>query len=1020
MRAALLVIAAVLGLAVPVALGAAPASVSPGQRIDMKVLLLSADGNEPGFGAWKAELEREGVPYTAVVATTAPEITAAQLYSGDHAFYQAVILASGDLKSNVQNANGTVSFLSALSDPEWAALATFERTFGIRQISDYTAPSPAHGLVDVGGASEDANTGTLTADGKLAFPYLKGPVQIANDDPVNGDAFGYRGKPTNAADWQSLLNAPDGSSWLGIYTHPDDGREELVMTVASNQFQSHNQLLRHGMLNWVTRGVYLGYERNYLELDVDDIFLGDDKWNPTTNVTDYDPANAIRMTPADVANAVAWQNRTGLKLNMVYNMAGTDALGGSDALLTAFQGAKNNFRWINHTYEHPNLDCQTAPYISAQLTQNQARFNALLGNGLAAGLNDPSEAVTGEHSGIANTRPGNPGTIDPPAFDEATPGTGGTLAAGTYSYGITATSTSGETTPSVTTVTLTAPGTVALSWPSVCHATSYKVYRGTGTGALQLMATVNPANPGFNDSGAINVTYNDTGAVAPGSAAPPTSNGAALAPYPQNAAFIPAMTSAGIKTIASDASKEYPNPPTSATSAEGTAGNFAKGTIFQDGPTLAVPRYPSNVYYNVANRADQLDEYNWIYTSPSTGGCVAIPNVTTCNAALTTWPTYLSNETRIMFGHLVGNDPRPHYFHQTNIAQSSATAADTDTTVGGTLYAVVNTLLARYDAAYDRSKAPLVQLTPAQIAATLMQQHDWAAAQSKLDAYYQDGVVHVKNTGTAAVSVPLTGTTVGGAYAGQRSGWTTLQPGAQADVNPVEPANTAAPTVSGTARVGEKLTAANGSWSGGAPVAYRYQWQRCTDTCKNIPGATASTYTLAAADEKAKLRAVVLAGNWVSSISQAASAQTAAVDSPPKVVRGNEETTKNGNSRSGSSGGNGKNAKLSLTKLKLSPRRFPVAHRTAPKGTRLDGTRISWKLNKAAKVKLVFQRKSGKHWVKIGTIDRSAKKGTGVVRFRGRFGRKLLAPKSYRVVVTASAGKERTAAKRAGFRVVRG
>ena len=52
------------------------------------------------------------------------------------------------------------------------------------------------------------------------------------------------------------------------------------MTVACNQFQNHNQLLRHGMLNWVTRGVYLGYQRNYLELHVDDLFLGDDALGP--------------------------------------------------------------------------------------------------------------------------------------------------------------------------------------------------------------------------------------------------------------------------------------------------------------------------------------------------------------------------------------------------------------------------------------------------------------------------------------------------------------------------------------------------------------------------------------------------------------------------------------------------------------------------------------------------------------------------------------------------------------------
>jgi hypothetical protein len=87
----------------------------------------------------------------------------------------------------------------------------------------------------------------------------------------------------------------------------------------------------------------------------------------------------------------------------------------SDPLLTAFKANKNEFRWINHTLEHPNLDCATATYTANQITRNQTSFNANLGP-VAAGLNDPTELVTGEHSGLANTRPGNPGTIDPPGI----------------------------------------------------------------------------------------------------------------------------------------------------------------------------------------------------------------------------------------------------------------------------------------------------------------------------------------------------------------------------------------------------------------------------------------------------------------------------------------------------------------------------------------------------------------------------------------------------------------------------
>src|SRR3954454_8354309 len=102
-RLFLLALVAAIGAAVPVVLAATPNHVAPGQRIDAKVLLLSADGTEPGFAAWKSELTREGVPFDAVVsyngATKAATLTDDKLadYGADHAKYDAVILATGDL-----------------------------------------------------------------------------------------------------------------------------------------------------------------------------------------------------------------------------------------------------------------------------------------------------------------------------------------------------------------------------------------------------------------------------------------------------------------------------------------------------------------------------------------------------------------------------------------------------------------------------------------------------------------------------------------------------------------------------------------------------------------------------------------------------------------------------------------------------------------------------------------------------------------------------------------------------------
>ena len=143
-------------------------------------------------------------------------------------------------------------------------------------------------------------------------------------------------------------------------------------------------------------------------------------------------------------------------------------------------------------------------------------------------------------------------------------------------------------------------------------------------------------------------------------------------PYPQNPALHPGAAGRGHPDDRLRLLQGLPEP------GDGPLGgaDFPKGASFVDGPARAVPRYPSNVYYNVANRVDQLDEYNWIYTSPAGGGnCVPIPASPPATRA-GGLGEYLDSETRIMFGHLTGNDPRPHYFHQTNIAQSNADAPD--------------------------------------------------------------------------------------------------------------------------------------------------------------------------------------------------------------------------------------------------------------------------------------------------------------------------------------------------------
>jgi hypothetical protein len=76
--------------------------------------------------------------------------------------------------------------------------------------------------------------------------------------------------------------------------------------------------------------------------------------------------------------------------------------------------------------------------------------------------------------------------------------------------------------------------------------------------------------------------------------------------------------------------------------------------------------------------------------------------------------------------------------------------------------------------------------------------------------------------------------------------------------------NTTLPAISGTAAVGQTLTASTGTWSSTTTVAYSYQWVRCDGAganCVNIASATTSTYSPVIADAATTLRVKVTATN---------------------------------------------------------------------------------------------------------------------------------------------------------------
>lgn len=85
------------------------------------------------------------------------------------------------------------------------------------------------------------------------------------------------------------------------------------------------------------------------------------------------------------------------------------------------------------------------------------------------------------------------------------------------------------------------------------------------------------------------------------------------------------------------------------------------------------------------------------------------------------------------------------------------------------------------------------------------------------------------------------------------------------------------PSITGTPRVGQTLTASPGTWTGVSSFAY--DWQRCIAHGCASTGSTGTSYSLTAADVGKRLRVVVTPSG--DSQPAAASAETDAVDTPP-------------------------------------------------------------------------------------------------------------------------------------------
>lgn len=631
--------------------------------------VLALDDGAPMVGALIDRLEKEGV-----------QVETVDLNDPGRPVIDSEFLAEGGAAGSLGRFSGVVLPTDApaqLAESEREELADYESDFAVRQVSMYDWANPTLGLnyaADPGYmGAVDGMEATLTPEALAGpFGYLQGSVELDDFDPGVAESYGYLATPLasdpNGGTFTPLLTAviPGTDvvgSLMGVYDQ--GGRERLIITFASNQYQQHFKVLSHGIVTWLTRGVSTSMNRNYLSIHSDDVFMSDAKWSIEGNCTIADgcdpeefppdaPGATVRMQQGDFDRLVEWQQNHGLLIDQVFNGFGSqdyidDHETDVDPLLEEASSQAQRIRWVNHTWQHEFMGClQTSnapPWVclldeegnTAWYPKERVDSEIALGVAFAAdnGLPiDSEELVTGEHSGLL-TLPQQP-----------------------------------------------------------------------------------EDNPGFIES----------------------------------------LGDQGVAWVASDASRE--KEPRAA------------------GAATTVPRYPMNLYYNVSTEREAASEFNWIYTSRAHGGsglCEDNPETSTCIAPLdldTGFTDYIKPlETRMMVGHIVDNDARPHFAHQSNLTDDAI------------VYPVLSESIEEY-ALLFAPNAPLVNPSLSEAGQALVAHQEWDSSKAQIDAQILGDQFLVTNQADFPVQTPVTvpsgatldGEPFGEAYGTQSSAWVSVQP----------------------------------------------------------------------------------------------------------------------------------------------------------------------------------------------------------------------------------------------------
>lgn len=438
-----LIIVATMGLTL---LGASTAFAD--NAVKLKVLVVSTGDvtQDVGLAYIKPVLDDMGVPYDVLNANTTDLTTAMLSPSG----------CAASAVGCVGNYNGVIltdSFAGGgLTPAEFDLLHAYETSFHVRESvlsgwpGTYWDPNPPFGIyLDYGLTYSSSPTFPYNAQWTVPAANSKEIFEYANTaNPLPITDFAFAANPRNDAQGPRdgtvpsvipVLKTPASEALVSIIQYKIplqtmSAREVMFSSITNASFLIHSQVLATELVNFATQGVFVGGRKVYMAAHLDDLFIPDEIWDPVTRTTN--PLLTYRLSSNDITNAVSKQNAfraahpsagTDFKLDFPFNGSGAvvDPLAKklvanlADGLVSAVVANKAQFRFINHTFTHADMDKAPVPAnapcdydtlttvadAEAEITNNRTVWEKL---GLPEQKENDRVLVSGNHSGLKDRK----------------------------------------------------------------------------------------------------------------------------------------------------------------------------------------------------------------------------------------------------------------------------------------------------------------------------------------------------------------------------------------------------------------------------------------------------------------------------------------------------------------------------------------------------------------------------------------------------------------------------------------